>query len=88
MAQDPGAGSGTAPLYAVTRVEDSTMLGAQGGFQRSKKVWFTLSNGTSSYVEIPISGFTRDNVAALIDQHVGDLLDVLTIAGPQIPTGP
>jgi hypothetical protein len=85
VAVDPNAGQAGSPLYRVTRVEDSTMLGASGGFQRSKKVWYVLSDGTSSYVEIPLSGFTRDNVANLIDQHVGDLLDVLTIAGPSIP---
>lgn len=88
MQNDPAQNGGSAPLYSVTRVEDSTMLGASGGFTRSKKVWFTLANGTSSYVELPLSGFTRDNVANLIDQHVGDLLDVLNIAGPPVPTSP
>lgn len=85
---DPNSGQPSSPLYSVTRVEDSTMLGTSGGFQRSKRVYFVLSNGTSSYVEIPLNGFTRDNVANLIEQHVGDLLDVLTISGPPVPQNP
>jgi hypothetical protein len=83
------SGSGGSALYRVTRVDDSTMLANAGGFQRSKKVYFTLADGTTSFIEIPLTSFTRDNVANAIDAHVGELLQVLNIQGPdmgQYPT--
>lgn len=85
MAENP---PGMVPAYVVTRTQDSTMLAPQGGFQRSKLVYFALPDGTTSYVEVPLSAFTKSNVAKLIDAHVMQLLDVGTLVGPLVELPP
>src|SRR5260370_33309628 len=72
-------------LYGQIRGEDSTMIGPSGGFVRAKRVHFTLSNGTSSYIEVPLTDFKRSTVERLIEQHVSELLEVMNIQGPLIP---
>ena len=83
MAVDQGQGQGQ-PLWKVTHVDDSTMLGDRGGFQRSKKVYFQLADGTASFVEVPLTSFTKATVDSLIEQHVGSLLEVLNTQGPMM----
>src|SRR5579859_6314989 len=76
------------PLYRVLRVEDATMVGPTGGFQRSKRVYFVLSNGTTSFVEVPLASFNRQTVQNLIDQDVQQLLEVHNITGPDLGQPP
>jgi hypothetical protein len=69
-------------------VEDGTILGQSGGFQRSKRIYFALPDGTSSYVEVPLTEFSRDNVEARIAQHVKAWAEVMNLSGPEVPSSP
>lgn len=87
MQDQPGAPEGGS-LWRVTHVDDSTMIGDRGGFQRSKKVYYQTSDGSQSYVELPLTSFNRANVERLINDHLNDLLDVLTLTGPPLQPPP
>lgn len=76
------------PLYTVGRIEDSTMIGQSGGYVRSKRVYYTLADGSGSYIEVPFSDFNRSNVEKLLDAAVGTHLDVATIQGAAVPKFP
>jgi hypothetical protein len=73
------------PLYRITNVEDSTMIGPSGGFQRAKRIYFAVAGGPTSYVEVPLTEFKRETVNNLILQHVADLSEVLALQGPPVP---
>ena len=76
---------GSVPLFTIDLVEDSTMLGTSGGFQRAKRVYFTVAGGTKSYVEIPLTDFKASTVNAAIIAHVADLAEVMALEGPAVP---
>lgn len=78
MAMQPGQ----TPLWQVTSVEDTFGPTSMGGSNRIKRVYFKLMDGvTSSYVDIPYAQFNAAAVAAAIEQHVADTVDVLQLKG-------
>lgn len=85
MDQEQAGSSSEAPLYRVTKVEDvfGPPVGLSGA-PRFKRVTYTLHDDTASYVEVPFKDGWPDVAKAMIEQHIGDLLDVLALKGPVI----
>lgn len=68
-------------VWHVTRVEDTFMPAGIGVNGRAKRVYFTLIDGTESYVDVAVADFTAAKVAAAIQAHVDALIDVLQLRG-------
>lgn len=69
------------PVWTVTRIEDSYGPTSFGGSNRVKRVYFRLMDGTESYVDVPFSDFTVAKVAAAIETHVMEMINVLDLKG-------
>lgn len=78
MTQSPG---GQEPLWQPFKIEDTFGATSFGGDNRIKRVWFHVLGAQDSYVDVPFSQFTAAQVAALIEQHVSDIVDVLQLKG-------
>lgn len=76
---------GMVPLYTIGPITDATMIGPGGGYVRSKRITYVLTDGTSSFVEVPLTDFNRSNVQKLIEAAVETHLDVATIQGAPVP---
>lgn len=74
MAENP-------PLWYVTRIEDQFGPVSVGGSARVKRVYFQINGGPETYVDVAVSDFTPGKVAAAIEQHVADTIDVLGLKG-------
>lgn len=73
---------GQTPLWKVTSVEDTFGPVSFGGNNRIKRVNFELMDGkTTGYVDVPFASFNAGTVAAAIEAHVADLIDVLQLKG-------
>lgn len=68
-------------MWRVVRVEDWFLPASLGGTNRAKRVWFVLPDGTETYVDVPIADFNSAKVAAMIQGHVDNMIDVLTLKG-------
>ena len=72
---------GNTPVWEVTSVEDTYGPTSFGGDNRIKRVNFRLLDGTKSYIDVPFADFTAAKVAAAIERHVQDMIDVLQLKG-------
>lgn len=72
---------GQTPLWEVTSVEDTFGPTSVGGSNRIKRVNFTILGAGTSYVDIPVSQFNAAYVAAQIEAHVADTIDVMQLKG-------
>lgn len=78
--------TGQEPIWRVGRangpaVEDTFGPTSIGGNNRIKRVYVTLMDGTETYVDIPFANFNAAAVAAAIEKHVADMVDVLGLKG-------
>lgn len=78
MTQQPGT---NAPVWHVTRVEDTYGPTSVGGNNRIKRVYFQILGGPETYVDVPVAQFNAAAVAAAIEAHVSDTIDVLQLKG-------
>jgi hypothetical protein len=68
-------------MWRVTKVEDIYLPAGLGGNGRGKRVFFSLPDGTETFIDVPIADFNAPKVAAQIEQHVAAMVDVLTLKG-------
>lgn len=72
------------PLYEVYDIEDTYGPTSLGGSNRIKRVLFHVVGAQDSYVDIPFSMFNAPYVAAQIEKHVQDIIDVRILKGPAV----
>lgn len=86
MQQAPGQAEPA--LWRVTSIVDQLTFDPATGGGRVKRVNFRLFNGTSSYVDIPLSEFNADNVGQKVAEHAEELLQAMGVTGPPVSQTP
>lgn len=84
MQNSPEQTGGVIPVWTVERVEDTTAYQPGKGAIRVRKVTYRLFDGTESYVEVPLDGYSTEKVAATIDAHAQQLAATLTLRSNDI----
>lgn len=72
------------PLWKITSIVDQPTFDPATGGGRVKRVLFRLYNGTTSYVDVPLSEFNPQKVGDLVHEHAQQLLDVAGIEAPTV----
>lgn len=78
-----GQGGNVAPKWTVTRVEDTIAPSLTNPGQRVKRIYFRLFDGTESYVDVPLQGFTKEAVVQAVDTHANELISVIGLKSPE-----
>lgn len=72
------------PAWRVVKVDDTTIIVPGGGPVRAKRVTFTLADGSSSYVEVPLDQFTPTVIAGQITQMAKQHYSIIALEGPMM----
>lgn len=67
--------------YRPISVQDTTMNHPLEGIVPSKRVNFRMADGTTSYVVVPRSEYTAEQVRKAIEEHVTNHEQVMAIRG-------
>jgi hypothetical protein len=74
------------PLWTIIGITDTTQFEQGIGPVQSKRIDFKVMSGHTSYITVPLSQFTKENVAHLIQTAAENLIDVLMLEGPNVMT--
>jgi hypothetical protein len=72
------------PLWTIIGITDLTTFEQGIGAVQSKRIDFKVMTGHVSFITVPLSQFTKENVAHLIDTAAANMIDVLTLQGPDV----
>lgn len=76
------------PLWKPTHTADQQVIDPYGRLVQGKRVHYRVSDGSASYIDIPLSEYNAQTVQDRVHTAVQKHFQIMSLSGPPVSIGP